>query len=113
MTTTRLPEAKIEDVILCPSDLSGCQLYEIWYRAPAGLNVLLAYSRNEAAPEVGGTLLREQGRSGGLTLIWVDAANTQGGLGYDEDGLPESFGKPTPPSIGMTDKQRRMFGLVE
>jgi len=106
---------QITDVIECPTDLTGARLFEIWIRRRGVPDMLIVYSKEGAAPLIGGLLERMTRPEGGLAAIWTDAAATRESMGggYSEEALPEDWGQPAKPLVGMTERQKRMFGIID
>lgn len=105
----------ITDVIACPTDLTGTVLYEIWIRRRDQADVIIVYSKEGAAPQIGGLLERMTRPRGGLAAIWTDSKATKASMGggYSEEALPPEWGTPAKPLVGMTEGQKRMFGSVD
>lgn len=64
---------------------------------------------------IGGLLERMTRPGGSIAAIWTDARATRESMGggYSEEALPEDWGQPAKPAVGMTEGQKRMFGIVD
>jgi len=110
-----LPDSiwQITDVIEPQTDLTGTRLFEIWIRRRGEPDMLLIYSKEGQPPQIGGLLERMTRPRGGIAAIWTDARATRASMGggYTQDALPEDWGEPAKPLVGMTEGQKRMFGI--